>query len=209
VSENSKHDWLTRIGQMIGLKPQQAGVVKIVAVGLAIGLLFMQAPTLFGVSDSGGSPRRPPDATEVTAPPDTTRDELSQLERDYAANLERSLSLVAGAGNVHVTLYLASGQRAMPLTDVRAEKTTANEDAADGSTRVTTTVTTDTHNVMTKSGSADVPAMAARNRAEIAGVLIVADGAGSSVVKERLFQSARTALGIPANKIQVVPSDRR
>lgn len=206
--ESNKNDWLGRLGQMVGLKPQQAGVVKILAAGLFIGILFIQAPAFFGVGENSSS-QRPPDATEVTAPADPPRDELSRMEREIAGNLERTLSRIAGAGEVHVSVTLAAGPRVTPLTNVREDKTTTKEDATDGSRRTTDTTSRDVTNVMTKNGSADVPAVASRSRAEIAGVLIVAQGARDATVRANLFYAAAGELGIPAHRVTVYPAERR
>lgn len=136
-----KNDWLGRLGGLLGFKPQHAGLVKIVAAGLFIGILFLSAPTLFSVGDSGSS-RRPPSAAEVAAPVDLTpREELTSLEQEMAAGLERTLSVIDGAGTVHVAVTLSAGPRIDPLTNVRTEQTTTNEKAPDNSTRTQGTTT--------------------------------------------------------------------
>jgi stage III sporulation protein AG len=204
-----QNTWLGRLGASLGLKPQHAGLIKIVAAGLFIGILFLSAPTLFGVGESN-SPGRPPSATEVAAPADVTaREELTRLEQEMSTTLERSLSVIDGAGKVHVAITLSAGPRIDPLTNERTERTTTTEKAQDNSQRTQETTTRDTTNVMTKDGSRDVPAAAARIAAKIAGVLIVADGARDATVRARLHQAAVTELSIPAHRVVVEASNRR
>lgn len=195
-----------RLARWLGLKPGQANVLKLVAVALALGVLFLNAGNLFGVTESG---RRSPEATEVVAPTRDSQDPLQQLEREMAARLEEILSQVEGAGQVRVTVTLASTPAVMPLTNSRREQTVTEETAADGSHRRTETVTTDETNVMSTDANQDVPAVASRSRAEVAGVLIVADGAGNETIRARLHRAAVTALDIPAHRIEVVPAGER
>jgi len=195
-----------RLAQWLGLKPGQAAVMKLVVVALALGVLFLNAGSLFGVTDTG---RRPPDATAVVAPAPEPQDALQRLEQDMAARLEHILSQVEGAGQVRVTVTLASSPTVTPLVNTRREQTTTEETAADGSRRRTETVTSDETNVMSKDVNQDMPAVASRSRAEVAGVLIVAEGAHSATVRARLHRAAVTALNIPAHRIEVVPAGER
>ena len=67
----------------------------------------------------------------------------------------------------------------------------------------------DQSNVMSKDLNQDLPAVASRSRAEVAGVLIVAEGARDVRIRARLLDAAMVALNVPANRIQVVPADGR
>lgn len=197
--------WAARLAAAIGLKPQQANLVKLLAVGLAIGLLFLNAGELFGLNEQ---PTRPESATQIAAPPGAPQDELTRMEADLARSLERTLSAVAGAGKVHVTVMLEAGPTISVVADTRVDKTSTKETAADNSTRETVTTNTTTTNVVTRSGSSDSPAVMKKSRAQIAGVLIVAEGARASVVRARLHEAAVTALGISPNRITVTEAGR-
>lgn len=198
--------WVGRLTALLGLKPQQANMVKLMAVGVALGVLFLNAGDLFGIVGSG---KKPPSATEVAGPAGAPQDELTRMEDDLAKHLERTLSLIQGAGTVRVTVMLEAGPTVTAITDSKVEKTTTNEIAGDHSTRETTATNTSQNNVMIKSGNADALAVAKKSRAQIAGVLIVADGARSGAVRARLHGAAVTALGISANRIAVVAANGR
>lgn len=198
--------WVGRLTSLLGLKPQQANMVKLMAVGVALGVLFLNAGDLFGIV---GSSKQSPSATEVSAPPGAPQDELTRMEDDLAKHLERALSVIQGAGTVRVTVMLEAGPTVMAIADTKVDKTTTHETASDKSNRETTTTNTSTSNVIVKSGNADALAVAKKSRAQIAGVLIVADGARSGAVRARLHASAVTALGISANRIAVVAANGR
>lgn len=201
-----KGGWAGQVARWVGLKPQQAGLIRIAAVGLAVGILFMNAGPLFGV-DTGTPP--PSDAAAVSARALDPADELGRLEAEMAHNLEQTLSAIAGAGPVRVTVMLESGPSIAVVADSRVDRTTTKETAADNSTRETVTANTTITHVLTKSGSNDSPAVMNQSRAQIAGVLIVAGGAGSDRVRARLHEAAVTALGISPNRITVVAASGR
>jgi len=194
-----------KIAQLIGMKPHQANMVKFLAVALALGILFMNAGALFGVTDRPSDPA----ATEIVASPGAPQDELTRMEGDLGRTLERILSQITGAGEVRVTVMLLAGPTITTVADHRTDKTHTTESAADGSKREIVAENVTRTNVVTKSGNTDTPAVMKKDRAEIAGVLIVADGAGSVSVRAKLHSAAMTALGIPAHRIQVVAAKER
>lgn len=195
-----------RLTQMLGLKPSQANMIKLIAVALALGILFLNAGELFGVTETNPQPAN---ATEVVQQPVASQDELVRLEREIATNLAEKLSLIQGAGQVRVAVTLEASPAIVPVMSTRQQETSQHESAADDSTRKTDTKQLDKTHVVTRDGNRDVLAVLKRDRAPIAGVLIVADGAGDSRVRARLHAAAVTALGAPAHRVSVVASQGR
>mgnify|MGYP000471455200 CR=1 FL=1 len=188
----------------LGLTREQAKVIPLVAVLLFIGILLLQSGELFGV-DTGVGPTEPaPGATMVSA---DGEDELTRLERQKAAELERMLGQIQGAGRVRVMLTLAAGPSIEVVKNTTVDHSTTTEQAADSSTRRTESTNTRVDHVFTRSGSADQPVVARTSAPEVAGVLIVAEGAKDVRIKARLLDAAAVALKIPANRIEVVPAD--
>lgn len=195
--------WAERLAKGLGMKPQQANLVKLLAVAIALGILFLNAGELFGVVDQG---QRPQGATEVSTPRGAPQDELARMEEEMARTLERTLSRILGAGEVQVSVMLEAGPTITAIPDTRVDKNTTTETATDGSRRETQSTNTTTTNVVTKAGGNDSLAVMKRSRAQIAGVLIVADGARSATVRARIHEAAVVALGISPNRIAVVPA---
>lgn len=209
MSEHEKNNQggpLKLLGDLLHLKPGQVGILKLLVVALAVGILLMNAPSLFGVDEMR---KRPDGATEVATPSKSARDELSRLEQEKAQELQATLSQIRGAGQIYVQISLAAGPAVQPVTNTRTQETTTSEKAGDNSTRNTTTREIDTTHVTTKDGSQDQLAVSKQVGAEIAGVLIVADGARNPAVANRLLEAAGAALHIPAHRIQVVPREGR
>jgi len=200
---------LVRWMEKLGITDKNAALIKWAAVVVAIGILFMQAGDLFGLSTrSSGSSDGPPDASLVTTPSDGEEDELTRLERRYAADLEEKLSLIRGAGTVEVLVTLASGPTIDVVKNRTVDASVTTEKAADESTRETESTNTREDHVFYRDGSAERPVVSRTTRPEIAGVLIVADGAQSALIRAQLLDAARIALNIPANRIQVVAANR-
>ncbi|MFZ5824044.1 MAG: stage III sporulation protein AG [Bacillota bacterium] len=202
-SEEKGH-WL----MTFGLTKKQAQMVPMFAVVLAIGILFLQAGTLFGVETGSDSSERPPNATLVTGPARGEEDELTRLERRIATDLEERLSWIRGAGQVRVLVTLESGPTIDVVKNTSVDQSTTTEKAADNSTRETQTTNTSNDHVFYREGSAERPVVARTGRPEIAGVLIVAEGARDARIRARLLDAATIALKVPANRIEVVPADR-
>jgi stage III sporulation protein AG len=210
VSDRSKNGgnggdggWAAWLASLIGLKPQHAQMVKLMAIAIALGVLFLSAGDLFGVSSRPG---RPSGAVEVARP---SGDELTRLEQEYARQLEATLSAVKGAGKVRVSVTLESGPEVVPVLNTRAQETRTQEKAGDGSNRDTTTTNRDVTNVMVQDGQSQNLAVQKRIRARIAGVSIVAEGARDAKVAALLHKVAVTQLGIPAHRVQVAAAEGR
>lgn len=192
----------------LGFSKSQYGLIKVLAIGLAIGVLLLQAGDLFGLETGLQAEERPPNATLVTAPPGGEEDELTRLERRMAADLEEKLALINGAGKVRVMVTLETGPTIDVVKNTTVDQSTTTEKAADDSTRQTDSTNTRQDHVFYREGSAERPVVARTNRPEIAGVLVVAEGAREARIRARLLDAAMVALKVPANRVEVMPAAR-
>ncbi|MFZ5816803.1 MAG: stage III sporulation protein AG [Bacillota bacterium] len=210
MSEEKKPEepgWIETLLARLGIGKREAGLVKMLAIGLALGILFLQAGSLFGVETGSRPTERPPNATLVGAPA-AEEDELTRLERRIAGDLEEKLSLIRGAGRVRVLVTLEAGPTIDVVKNTTVDTSTTTEKASDSSTRQTETTNTRGEHVFYRDGSAERPVVARTSRPEIAGVLIVAEGAREARIKARLLDAAAVALKVPAHRIEVLPADR-
>lgn len=184
---------------------KRAETARIVLVAVGAGILFLWSGDLFGLVSA--KPAAPPVGSTPAAAP-LTPDELTRLEEKEAQKLVAVLARIQGAGTVNVSVSLESGPAIDVVKDTVVEKTTQNEKAKDDSSRVTETESVRENHLLQKGGASDAPVVAKRSRAVIAGVVVVADGAWSAEVKARLLQATYTALGIPANRVQVFAAGR-
>jgi len=182
-------------------------MMKLVLVATAAGVIFMTVPGLFGLKGvgGGGGGGAPVGAVPVTAQPKPGKDtEIGRLEEQHSRDLELILSQIEGAGKVHVDVRLATGVIRIPVINTNRQETQTNEKAGDGSTRGTTTSTVTDTNVVVENALA----VSKELRPQIAGVLVVADGAGSAAMRYRLTKAAAESLGIPMHLVRVEASER-
>lgn len=188
-------EWVARLG----LKENQVRWLAYAVAMAVIGLWAME----FGRLWETRSPA-PPGATPVAAP-GAPRSDLEAQEEAMARRVEQVLAAVAGAGRVRVTVTLASGPAAVPAMETRTTTRTTQEQAQDGTRRTTTDQDTQTRPVLQQAGGTSQPWVLRHDGPQVAGVLVVAEGARSPRVREQLARAVQGALGVPAHKVTVVP----
>lgn len=163
----------------------------------AVGLILILAGSWLGQ-------RRP----EVPAPAPPDREVMSSSlgEEWTASHLEGVLCRIAGAGEVTVSITYRSGPRQDVLQDVTRTARRTEEKDPGGTVRVTQEEQEEVQAVMARPEGQDRPVISRQEAPEIAGVLVVASGAGDPAVREMLARAVQTLLGLPPHRVQVVPS---
>lgn len=145
-----------------------------------------------------------PSAAPVKTVADTTQTtKLNALEKDLENKIQATLARMDGVGQVQVTVTLETGLKNEYVRNQNTTKRTSKETDKESGTRETTEV--NENNQVVIPNGASQPAIVMEERPEIAGVLIVAEGARNAQVREAIHASARTLLNIPAAKISVQP----
>ncbi|MGI5839008.1 MAG: hypothetical protein ACOX8W_05035 [bacterium] len=130
---------------------------------------------------------------------------FADYEKALAADLASILSQIDGAGAVSVSISLETGVEKIYARNTTVTNRTVEEKDSGGGTRVTTEVDETGELVIVREGQSGNEALVAVKeiRPQIAGVVIVAEGAAASQVKADLTRAAATALAIPAVRVQV------
>ncbi|SFR02683.1 stage III sporulation protein AG [Desulfoscipio geothermicus] len=134
---------------------------------------------------------------------------MTREERELAAELQQMLEQVAGAGQVQVTVQLATSTHSdYAINTTTGLKTTEEQDQDGGSRQITEN--TDSRTVVIARGGQgyETPVVKREVAPDLAGVLVVAEGAGIPRVKADLFRAAQVALGVEPHKIIVLPMKR-
>lgn len=118
-----------------------------------------------------------------------------------AAELEAILGQIEGAGQVDVSVTLASSGLKTYAVNVREENRQSEEKDQQGGTK-TSVEETVTHDLAVSSGDA---LLVEEKNPDVIGVLVVADGARISAVREKLSNATATLLDIPVHKVTVLP----
>ena len=136
---------------------------------------------------------------------------LSAAEKDLERRLEGVLSSVAGSGEVQVTVTMAAGPEYLYAKNLSEQTRTIEEKDQSGGNRTTTEANEEGNLVLvqTVSGGKEEPVLIRAKRPEIAGVLVLAEGARDPGLREELVQAVVTVLAIPAHKVTVLPKEGR
>lgn len=134
-----------------------------------------------------------------------TGDAVESVESRMERDLERTLEGIAGVGAVTVDLDLKSKNRMVWERQTQTSKRVTQEQNG-----VNTEESVEDQLVFAKgSEGVDSPVLKEELAPEIQGVVVVAEGADDSRVKQLLTETVMTVLGIPAHRVLVVPGEHR
>ncbi|MCL6635093.1 MAG: hypothetical protein K6T29_04910 [Peptococcaceae bacterium] len=188
--------------------PKVQGRRNLWLAGLAAAgvLLLVLSGISGGRPDAGQSSRH-----DAPAPParEQAKSGMSLEEEQLGRKLCEMLRQVEGAGRVEVSVRLSGSTRAEYAVNTTTGKKTVQERDQSGGTRLTTEDTGSGQLVMNRNGAGgEQPVMEREVAPQVAGVLVVAEGARDARVKAKLFEATRVALGIEPQKIVVLPMER-
>lgn len=123
-----------------------------------------------------------------------------KLNRELASELEYILSRIDGAGKVKVSISLASGGLRTYAANTRNESRSIEESQSGANKK-----TTETNVSRDLAVSAGAPLLVENKTPEVMGVLVVAEGATSAIVQEKLVQATATLLNISPHQVCVMP----
>jgi stage III sporulation protein AG len=168
---------------------------------------------LLVIANTGGSKPagvQPEQVLPGPAPEEKAESSMSFEEEQIAGKLREMLRQVDGAGKVEVSVRLSGSTREEYAVNTTTGKKTTQERDQTGGTRLTTEDTNSGQLVMNRSETGEERPVVEREVApQVAGVLVVAQGAGDSRIKARLFEATRVALGIDPQRILVLKMERR
>ena len=118
--------------------------------------------------------------------------------------LESILRTVEGVGNVRVMITLASGShRVYAENVVKSESSISETDSAGGRREQSDISGQQTTLTITRDGNQE-PVLIREYEPVVEGVIISAQGAGDTRVREELGAAARVVLGVEAHQVQVL-----
>ena len=126
---------------------------------------------------------------------------LATLEKSMESKLTASLSKINGVGQVQVMVTLSTGLQSDYARNESVTERKSTESDNSGGTRETTE-TTENNQLVTPNGTS-APVIVKEQRPEVAGVLVIAQGAKDAKIKETIHSAVKVLLDIPANKIAV------
>lgn len=139
---------------------------------------------------------------EVLGSPKAGSTEIETMEKQLEDKIAVHLESIQGVGKAKVLVTFYSVAIKEYARDQSVTKKTSNETDKEGGTRQTEETTESNQLVIIGNEN---PVLIQEKRPEIAGVLVIAQGAADPKIKEQIFDAVRTLLNVPASKINVAP----
>ncbi|NLM20942.1 MAG: stage III sporulation protein AG [Peptococcaceae bacterium] len=171
-------------------------IVYAVALVVALGVVFIY---------SEQKEKSVPSMAEQSVPVATTeveKSEIAALEKNTEDKISQCLANIQGVGKAEVLVTYTSGIKRVYAYDKSVITKTSKQTDKDGGISEVEEIT-ETSQLVIAGNSA--PVVIAEQRPEIAGVLIIAQGAGDPKIKEQISLAVRTLLNIEPTKVSVVP----
>lgn len=142
-----------------------------------------------------------------------TADTAGEQERDYDLSytsyweekLKQSLSCIDGVGEVEVLITLRESEERIPEKDIPEEvKETVETDAEGGSRTITERSLKESTIYTVNEAGQNVPYVSKVIQPVVEGVVVIAQGGDSDVVKLNIIETIKVLFAIDVNKIRVV-----
>lgn len=182
------------------LSLKEIGIPRLIIIFMCgILLIILSFPNLW----SGGEKKTKTAVNQAsTIQTETTSD---SYEAEMEERLEVALRKVDGIGDVDVMITLKSSKERVTLKDDPYTQETLNETDSSGGTRKSDTIDKKEETVLSSDGSGNsTPYVVKELEPEIEGVLVIAQGGGSSTIISEIVDAVEVLFDVPAHKIKVM-----
>ena len=125
------------------------------------------------------------------------------LEPSFEKKLESILSTIHGIRNVSVLISYENTIEKLPLYDSKEVTTVTEEADKNGGERKTKEVNNEYSVVYEENGNQKTVLMRQSIMPKMTGIIVTAEGAESSLLKESIINAVVAVTGLPSNKIVV------
>lgn len=125
------------------------------------------------------------------------------LNDDLEKKLKNILSLISDAGSVEVMISYSNTVEQVPMYDTKENTTVVEEVDTNGGTRKTKETLNEQNIIYEEKSNTKIPAIKRTIMPEVVGVIVVAEGASNSVVKENIKNAVEAVVNIPSHRIQI------
>lgn len=194
-------DIIKKIKDMIDGQSRKK-LIENTAIVIIIGIIVIIAGgTIFGGNKSKESNKTQQNAGSAGGPSLTAASSADDTE----LKLKSLLSQVQGVGKVDVMVTYYTSKEEVPAYDIKRNQSGTDEKDSEGGTRrVSEEEYESTLAYEDSSSGGKSPVILKELEPEVKGVLVVAEGADSVVVRERVINAVAVLLDVPIHKVQVV-----
>lgn len=196
--DNKKDGQGSLVADLLANKQFRTIMLAAIVVSVAFMVLGRDRSPLQLTAPTTASPRPAEEAQAVGE-----NGQLAGLEQGLESKLQRTLNRMDGVGQVIVSVSLSSGTKSdYARNESVTKRTTKATDKNNGSQE--TTEETDNNQIVMPAGGTQ-PVIVMEQGPQVAGVLVVAEGAKDARIRESITTAVRTLLNIPPNRIVVEP----
>ncbi len=200
-------------------RPVQKKLTRLIILAAA-GILLIVLANVFGTgrgtgsgTGSGASERQAGPVPAAKQPEDQAgqdpASDLTKLENLLAQRLEQALNQISGAGQVRVTVNLASTTQKDYAVNTNTNSKNTQEHDQKGGNRVITETDENEQMVLVREnqGNKEEPVVVKEIKPEVKGVIVVAEGAEDPAIKADLVKAVQVYLSLPAHRVIVLPKE--
>ena len=193
-------NWFEKLKGLTKDKKGRRGIENLV-IFLILGVIIIIVASSFFSGDEKETGKEVKAQETIALTSNKPANELLELE----SRLEQILSEIEGAGHVKVMVSGVSDGEVVHAYNQIEESSLQEERNETGIINKTDEIRREQEIVFTEGNSGEsIPVVIKKLEPEIRGVIVVADGAGSSIVKQNIRGAVEALLGIPTHKIQVL-----
>lgn len=130
---------------------------------------------------------------------------FDDYEQKIESRLKEILEKIVGVGNVDVMVTIESTEESVVYRDIHESEQVTDEKDVNGAQRHITSVTRDGKIALYTVSGSQKPIILKMIKPEVRGVLIVANGAENSVVKQMLSEAVQRGLNVAPSRISILP----
>ncbi len=176
-------------------------LIENTAIVIIVGvILIIAGSALFNGKPQGSQqePRKTTGAEEIMKQGASTGDTTE-------TRLRTILSQIQGVGRVDVMItYSAAGENVPAYDNSKKNSRTDEKDSEGGARNITEEESENTMVYEDSPNGGKTPVILKKLSPEVKGVLVVAEGADSVTVRERIVNAVRVVLDLPAHRVEVV-----
>lgn len=181
-------------------------VINLIVIFLC-GVLLILIGNLSGSFSSGSKSSNDDGTAKQNALEVGSQNYMDNMDYEEKIKTELSaiLSKIDGVGKTAVMLYFSGSSKTVPAFNVNNSTSKSEEKDQTGGKRTTLEDTRNQNIVLIDENGNNKPLLLTQNYPKISGLIVVAEGAGSAAVRERILDAVKTAFNIECSKISIMP----